>query len=98
MITLSSMNPKDENILHTFDFSNLIAVGDSIAAVVGVTADPEGLTIGTPTVVDGARGACAVQCALGGGTVRTNYIVTTEVTTANGRNLARSVTVPVQLV
>lgn len=98
MITLSPLSPKDENILHTFDFSSLLAAGDTIASVDGVTADPDDLTIGTPGIVDGARASCAVQCALGGGTLRTSYIVTAEVTTVAGSNLARSATVPVELV
>jgi len=93
--TLSAMSPADASIPHTLDFSSILDAGDTIATITGVTATPATLTIGTPAIVTGARAACAVQVALGGGTAVQTYAVTADIVTANGQTFARSVFVPV---
>lgn len=99
---LSPMNPTDAAVPFTFDFSNLLATGDRIADVVGVTATSASLsaslTVGTGEVVDGATPGCAVQFTLGSGTTGTTYVVTAEIVTVNGVQLARSAFVPVGVV
>lgn len=92
---LSAMNPADAGVPHTFDFSKLLAAGDTIASVASVTASPAGLTVGTGTVVAGLTAGCAVQCALGGGAAGVTYTVTAEIVSAAGVQLARSAFVPV---
>lgn len=95
---LSPMNPTDAAVPFTFDFSNLLATGDRIANVVGITAIPASLTASAGQVIDGATPGCAVQFTLGSGTTGTTYVVTAEIVTVNGVQLARSAYVPVGMV
>lgn len=92
---MSPMSPDDASDPFTFDFSRRLATGDTIARVVGITATPDGLTVGTGAVVDGVRAGCAVQFTVTGGMLGVTYKVTAEFVSAAGVQLARSAFVPV---
>lgn len=99
MITLSAMSPSDADVPILLDFSNVLATGDTISTIVAVTVSPSGMTLGTPTIAAGTRTACAVQVkVISPGTVATLYLVTAEITSAQGIQLARSVYIPVAIV
>ena len=79
-------SPKDPNSseFFAFDFSQLLAEGDSVAGIVGVTADEtdSALTLGTP-----AQNDSLVVVRLSGGTLNFTYQLRAEVTTAGGETL-----------
>ena len=80
-------SPSDSDI-YSFDFSDLLSV-DTITSAT-VTANPSGLTVGTPVV---ANGLVAVE--ISNGADGTQYIVTYAITTLTGRSIQRSVNLPV---
>ncbi len=93
---LTGISPLDAGIPFKWDFSNALAAGDTIASIVGVTALPAGLTVGTPAPVAGIGGAAlAVQATLGNGTLGQTYTVTAEILSTAGEQIARSIIVPV---
>lgn len=93
--SLSALNPADENVPFTFDFSKVLEAEETIGSVVSVKAVPDTITVGGGTVIDGDRDGCAVQFTLGLGSTGQIYTVTAEILTSNGVRLARSAFVPV---
>lgn len=93
---LSPMNPLDENVPFTADFSNVLGTGETIASVTGVTASPDSIAVGMGTVVDGVRAACAVQFTLSSGQDGYSYAITVEVETTAGITLARTLSISVR--
>jgi len=78
-----------ESRLYHFNFSNLLAAGETIASVTSVTqikynriSGSQNLTIGTPT-----NSTSAVQVRLSGGTNGEKYKVTALITTSSSNIL-----------
>ena len=85
------------------DFSAKLA-GATIATLVSVTVTPSGFAVNTPTIVPGTAGANSAVAFVGvAGTVSApgitgvSYTVSASIVTSDGRDLTRSVNVPVQL-
>ena len=100
----TALGPSDDDDF-LIDFTAKLA-GATIAALVGVTATPAGLTVIAPSVVAGppplslaasgvAFGATAGTPAAPGA-VGVSYTVSASIVTSDGRDLTRSAIVPVQ--
>lgn len=76
----------NESRVYTFDFTNVteIAGGDTLTGTPTVSANPTGLTIGTPAVAGAAK---KVTVRLSGGTSGVNYVVSCIVATTAGNTL-----------
>jgi hypothetical protein len=85
----------------TFDFTNTLGVGDTVASITSIVTDPAGagaLILGQSAIVVGIGGpAKGVGVLISGGTAGTKYLVTCEILTTNGNNYARSFILPVQV-
>jgi len=71
-----------ESRLYTFDFSQLMLTGETVATIDSFTATPSGLTLGT-AVASGQR----VQNRISAGVTNTQYKITVVVTTSLGNVL-----------
>lgn len=80
-LTLLTKRP-GESRLYDFDFAGVMATGETISTVTGVTATPTGLTVGATS----SSGTIA-QVRLSGGTDRTIYELTCTVTTSASNTL-----------
>ena len=73
-----------ESRRYEFDFSNLLAVGETVTGVTSVSATPTGLTIASENVNSDADG-CTAQISVG--TDGTRYTVVAVVTTSDSNTL-----------
>ena len=74
-----------EVVTYSMDYKNLLAAGETISSVSGVTTDPSGPTIGTPAA-DGT--STKVNFSITGGTDGTTYrIEATVVTTSSNTRI-----------
>lgn len=72
-----------ENRLYTMDFYANMAVGETVTAVVSVTASPSGLTITDPATFSGTTASQRIS----GGASGVSYKVTFVVDTSSGNRL-----------